>query len=319
MESPSYGLAMASSVLLILIAGVGLLGYFRIMRQAERYATVTGKGYRPRVIDLGRWRWAASAFILFYVCVAVVLPLVVLVWASLLPVYQVPSERALASLSFQHYLNIVQDRRFVAVLQNTLVVGLVVSVGGLVLASLVSWIVIRLRPRGARLLDFLAFIPYAIPGIVVAFAYMVLLLALQSPLYGTIWALVLAYSIVFLPIATRFTHASMAQISEELEHAAAISGAGFLTVLRRITLPLMLPALVGAGLYLFLLCTKVLSVAAILFSTKATILPTYIMELYKLPGSIGRVGAISVMMVLALTLVALVIRKLERDAFVAAA
>jgi iron(III) transport system permease protein len=111
----------------------------------------------------------------------------------------------------------------------------------------------------------------------------------------------------------------MVQISAELEQAAAISGAGFLTTLRRITLPLMLPALIGAELYLFLLCSKVLSVAAILFSTKATILPTYILELYKLPGSIGRVGAISIMMVLVLTVVALIVRKLERDAFTAAA
>lgn len=305
---PDYGVALAYSMVLVLLATVGLYLYYRVMRRSYKYTTVTGKGFRPRLIDLGKWRKTYGVATLLIISVPFVFPLLLLVWASFLPIYQVPSKEALSLLSLDNYRELTEKGDFLLAVKNTLLLGLSVGVGGMVIATLLSWTVLKLRPKGSGILDFLSFISYAVPGIVVGLSFMIVFLAFPNPLYGTIWLMALAYWIHFLPIATRFTHAGIVQISTELEDAAATSGAGFLTTMRTITMPLIVPFLISGGLYLFILTSKLLSVVAILYTPDSIIFPVYIVRLYD-EGFLPQIGALGVIMIAGLIVLTVVVRK----------
>jgi len=304
---PDYGSAFVLSLVLIALGIIGVTIYHRVMAKSERYATVTGKGFRPRLISLGRWRWLAGGFILFFLFASTVLPFLVLLWASLLTYYQTPSMEVLSHLTLESYRDLFSRDSFYLAIKNTVILATTVSVGGMLLATIVSWIVIRLRPRGSKVLDTLAFLPYTIPGIAMAFGFMVVFLAFPNPIYGTLWILVLGYLTSFLPIATRFTHAGVAQVRAELEEAATTSGAGLFTVMWRVIIPLILPSLMAGGLYLFILSVKVMSMAAILWEPDSVVLAIYVLQLWG-EGSLPLVGAYSVVMIIALTLLAMVAR-----------
>ncbi|MFC1968815.1 ABC transporter permease [Chloroflexota bacterium] len=316
---PLYTHAYAYSMVLVAISFIGVILYQRVLARSERYATITGKGYRPRIMDLGKWRPYAGGFVLFFVLVALVLPLLVLIWGSLLPLYYVPSLEALKLVSLDNYRELFKLTTFTLAVKNTVIICAVVSVGGMLLATLVSWMVIRMRTRAGKVLDYLAFIPYAVPSIAIGFGIMVVFLAFPNPIYASIWIMMLAYMVKFLPIGTRFTHAGVAQIRSELEEAAASSGAGMFEVLRRVTIPLLLPSLIGGGLFICLLCAKVLAMAIILWTPDTIILPVLILHYWD-SGGIPLTAALSVIMVLALIIITIVARKLgQRRAIVAEA
>jgi iron(III) transport system permease protein len=308
---PKYGEAFVFSLLLIVLAFAGLMFYQRVLARSERYATVTGKGYRPRLLSLGKWRPVAGGFIIFFIFAGAVLPFLVLLWASFLPYFQFPSQEALSSVSLDNYRELFNRRDFGTMIRNSLILSGVVSVGGMLLATLISWIVLRLKPKGARVLDVLAFLPFAVPSVAMAFSFMILFLYFRVGVYGTVWIMVLAYLIRFLPTATRFTNSGVGQIHRELEDAAASSGASFITVMRRILIPLILPSLVAGGLYMFMLVNKVFSLAAILYTPDTVVLPVYIFELWTW-GSTPLVGALAVLMVFVFFTLTVVTRKLAQ-------
>ena len=304
---PDYGSAFVLSLVLIMLAVIGVAIYHRVMARSESYATVTGKGFRPRLISLGRWRGVAGGFFLFFLVASTLLPFLVLLWASFLPYYQTPSVQALSQLNLNSYRDLFSRDQFYLSLKNTLILSTLVSVAAMLLATVISWIVIRLKPRGSRLLDTLSFLPYTVPGIAMGFSFMVVFLTFPNPIYGTLWILILAYLTNFLPTATRFTHAGIAQIRAELEEAATTAGAGLYTVLRKIIMPLILPSLVAGGLYIFLLSAKVVSMAAILWQPDSIILPVYLLHLW-VDGRLPLVGALSVVMITGLTALTIVAR-----------
>lgn len=307
LSPPDYGTAFVLSLVLIVLGMSGLIIYHRIMAKSERFATVTGKGFRPRLISLGKWRWLACGFIIFYLFASTILPFLILLWASFLPFYQTPSMEALSHLSLRSYQDLFSREVFYLSIKNTVILATTVGVGGMFLGTLISWIVIRLRPKGSKLLDGLAFVPFTIPGIAMGFAFMVFFLAFPNPIYGTLWILVLGYLVSFLPIATRFTHAGVAQIRAELEEAATTSGAGLFTVMRRIIIPLILPSLVAGGLYLFILSLKVMSMAAILWQYDSVVMSIYLFQLWG-EGSMPLVGAFSVVVIVVVTVLTIVAR-----------
>jgi iron(III) transport system permease protein len=309
---PSYGEAFVLSIGLIFLAFIGLFFYQRVLTHGERYATVTGKGYRPRLIGLGKWRTPAGAFIMFFLFAAVILPFLVLLWTSLLPFFEAPSRAALGKLTLINYIELFERYDFLLSVKNTVILGAVVSIGGMLLATLISWIVLRLKPKGARVLDSLAFVPFTIPSVALGFSFMVFFLYVTIiPVYDTIWIMVLAYMIAYLPIGTRFTHSGMVQIHKELEDAAATSGAGFFTVLRRIIVPLLIPSLVAGGLYVLMLTVRLFSIAAILYNPDTTVLSVLVYELWW-NGSFPQVGALAVLFVLFLLIVVIISRKLAQ-------
>lgn len=236
------------------------------------------------------------AFQVFFAVVAILLPLLVLIWASLLPNYQVPSQEALGLVSLNNYLTVFDRSDVILMFRNTVVLATCAGILVMLFSLLLSWVIHHMKIKGGGIIDTLSFLPYAIPAIALGIAFMILFLSFKNPIYGTIWILVIAYTIRFLPYGTRFTHAGLVQIHKELEEAAQLSGASFGTTFRQVIVPLMKPALVGGGLYVFILSVKVFTVAAILSSPKSVVLSTQIYQLWT-EGRIGVLGALAVIMV----------------------
>lgn len=245
---PEYGLA-STYALVALVLGVVLMAvYLRATRHAERFRLITGKGYRPRRIALGRWKYPAVAFIGAYLLVALVAPLVLLLWISLLPYYQSPSWEALSRLSLAAYGEVLRNSRVGPAAVNTVVLMVAAATLATALSLLVAWVSLRLRVRGARVLEGLAFSSLAIPSIVVALA--VLLFYIRSPIYGTVWILVVGHLTTYLSFGTRTMSAAVIQLDRELEESAAVHGASWWQTLRRVVMPLLFPAMANGWIWM---------------------------------------------------------------------
>lgn len=243
---PQYGRVSSLSMVFLVILASITLAYFGLIRKAHRYVTVTGKGFRPRPIALGRWRYLAAAFVFLYAEIAVVAPLGALVWTSLVPYYSQVSAKMLHLLSLDNYVALIHHPRFAQALANSAKVTLLAGSLVTALAALVSWAVVRSGTRAAQLLDTLAMVPLAIPNSLLGLALTYVYLSLPVvPVYGTIWILVIAYVTAYLPFGTRVANGAYLQLHRELEEAAAMSGANWWQTMRHVLLPLIAPALVG--------------------------------------------------------------------------
>jgi iron(III) transport system permease protein len=285
---------------LIAFSVFGLYLYQRQLQQSERYAVVSGKGYRPRLIPLGRWQYAAWGFVLLFMIFGALLPTFVLVWQSFFEFFTPPSWSAFAQMRLNKYGEVLGSQDFLLVVKNTMILALMSSVFVMFLSVLVSWMMHRTDFKGRKFLDFVTFMPYAIPGIAIGVAFMAIFLSFPNPLYNTIWILALAYVVNYLPIGTRFTHAAIVQIHKELEEAAWAAGAGFSRTLRYVWIPLLMPALRNGGFYLFVLSIKVMSIAALLHSPDSLVYSVYMWTVWD-NGDLGGAAALSVLMIVFLS------------------
>jgi iron(III) transport system permease protein len=294
---------------LILLTIAALWLYQRQLSRAERYTVVMGKGYRPRLIQLGRWSWVGWTFLGFYAVVGALLPFFILLWASLLPYYEPPSMEALSKVSLDNFTTVLRMDDLWDATENTIILGMTSSMGAMFLTVLASWFIFRTHLAWRKLLDFVLFLPYAFPGMIVGVAFMILFLSFKNPLYNTIWIIVLAHIVNFLPIGSRFTHAAVVQVHKELEEAASASGAGFWRTLRHIWMPLLAPALTNGTLFLLILSFKVMSVAALLQGPDSMVLSVYLWNIWG-GGEAGLASALSVLLVITLGLLTIVSRRL---------
>jgi iron(III) transport system permease protein len=307
---PRYGLAGVYGLLMIVPSVVALYFYFRTIRQAHRYRVISGKGYRPRMYDLGGWTYLGLAYCLSYILLALVLPFIVLVWASLLPSFRMPSAEALALLSFRWYANLWQLVGGMEVIGNTVVLVVGATLISLVASFMMSWVVVRTTMRGRMALDTIAMLPHAIPGLAIAFALMILgILAnrfLGIPFYGTIAILIVANAINRLSYTTRVTNAALLQVHAELEEAAQISGARKLPTIWRIVVPLVRPSLVFGGLWTALLIFREVSMALLMTSPSNIVLSVRIWQQWS-AGRYAEASALGVVLILVMGLLMLLL------------
>lgn len=260
---PDIGSASALSVILLVIVAILLFWYGRMTRNAEKFATVTGKSFRPTQIDLGPWRPVAGFALAFYFVLLIVLPAFILVWASLLPFYQTFRSQAFPLLTLDNYRAVFNSPRYIMLVVNTLGIAFVSATIVMLLTAVSAWLVVRKAP-GARALDNLGTAPLVFPGLVLGVGVMQFFLNVPIGIYGTIWIIVWAFVINYLPYGVRYSYAGMIQLHRELEEAAAAAGATPLTGFRRIVFPLLAPSLIAGWLFIFLLATRVLSLPVLL-------------------------------------------------------
>jgi iron(III) transport system permease protein len=300
---PDYGVAGAYGAIML---GLGLalaFLYVRLVKQGKKYTVITGRGYRPREIALGRWKWAALAFVFFYLSIEVFIPFVVLLWASLLPYLQLPSAEALSSLTFKHYVEIpnhVGARPFI----NTLILMFAVPTVTMILSVLVSWIVIRTQVSFRGFLDTLAFIPHAVPGILMAVGLAYLGLAYRDyfPLYGTIFIIVLAHTINWIAYGTRTTNSVMIQVHRELEEAGRVSGASAPRVLGKIVLPLIAAGVLNSWIWIGMLSYREVTMSLTLLTRSNVVISTVVWQFWG-SGWVSQVSALGVILILFAVLV----------------
>jgi len=291
---PQYGPATALSTFVIALAGCLSWWYGRLQTRAHRYQVVTGKGYRPRLIELGKYKLAAWLFIIGYFMLSKLVPLLIVIWASLLPYFQPPSAEALSLLTFRHYNNLPWDLVLEG-LKNTSILVFLTPTVTLICAVAFSWVVLRSKLPGRSAFDFVAFLPHAIPNIV--FGIGVLLFTLYVvrdvlPIFGTIWILLIVFVVGRLSYATRMTNSTMIQIHKDLEESAQMSGASTGTVIRRIIAPLLGPTLTYAWLWIALITFRELTLAVILTTRDNMTLPVVVWSLWVSSG-FGQAAALT--------------------------
>jgi iron(III) transport system permease protein len=315
-----FGLAGAYAVTLLAISTAGVLIYQRITRREERYATVTGKGYRPRVIDLGPWKYltCASAFLIFLL--AVVFPVFILLWSSFIPYYGIPSMELAGKLTLSNYHYVLTYPLALTAFKNSFYLSVGSATLVMLLTSVIAWITVKSKLPGRAFLDNMAFIPIAMPGIVlgVSLIWVYLTLAKISEsatllsflnIYGTMWILLLAYITKFMPYGIRTASASMIQINKELEEASLASGGTWFQTFRKVILPLLMPGFVAGWIYISIISLRELSTSILLYSYNSTVLSIMAFDLWE-GGQYTYVCALGVLMVLLLVAMAFVARKL---------
>jgi len=310
---PNYGLASAFGVLLLVVAAGLMWAYMRATRLGERFRVVTGKAFRPKRIRLGRWRFTALGFTFGY-CAVMMLPLLILLWVSLQPSYSTPSFSALGGLSFDIYRRILTNPMISRAVLNTII--LVVSSATIVMliSCLIGWFTVRSNSRAGKILDALSFLPMAIPPIVLVLA--ILLLYLDTPLYGTVWILVLGHVTIYIAFGVRTMSSALIQIHKELGDAALISGASWLTSLRKVTFPLVWPQILNGWLWVFAHSARDLTVPLMLMSTGNLVAASTLWNLWQFPDLPGA-AALAILLMAALLVVVVpsqlyVSRRLER-------
>ena len=291
-----FGLAGTYAVSVMTLSITGVLLYQRATKSGERYATITGKGYRPRVIDLGPWRYVTlgSACVIFFTALA--LPLIVLLWSSFIPYYGVPSRELLEKFTWDNYKYILNYPLAKVAFKNSFYLSIGSATLTMLLTSVISWITVRTRIRGRVLLESVAFLPITIPGIVLGVSLIWVYLTLPIPIYGTIWVLLLAYITRYMPYGIRAASATMIQINKELEEASMTSGGSWGQTFWRIIIPLLMPGFMAGWIYISIVSLRELSTSILLYSYNSTVLSIMAFDLWE-GGQYTYVCALGILMV----------------------
>ncbi|MBI2988218.1 MAG: iron ABC transporter permease [Deltaproteobacteria bacterium] len=299
---PRYGLSAALGAIFLVVSILLVYWYRRLIGQGERYTTVTGKGYRPRIVSLGKWRYLALALFLIYFILTIAAPTFILLWRSLLRFYVMPSWSALPRLTLENYWDALGEERVLEAAFNTIIVGLATAFLTMSLSLITAWVGARGRFRGRVLLDALTFLPHAIPGVIIGIALVILYLQPPLnylPLYGTIWVIVMGLTASYIAFGSRTMNGAVAQIHQELEEAAQVAGAQGTTVLRTIVLPLLLPAFVGGCIWVASHSLRSFSIPLMLTTSESWVLSVVMWDLWT-QGKIGQSCALGVVLILAL-------------------
>jgi iron(III) transport system permease protein len=307
---PDYGRGAALAVGLLLLSALGVWLYTRSTREGKRFQTVTGKAFRPRQFDLGAWRWAGFAFLIVYFLGVVLLPFLVMLWASFLPFFAPPTWKSLELLTLENYGYLFHFRPFWDAMKNSIVLALMSGTICMLLTSVIAWVVYKSRLPGSWLLDFLAFVPITVPGIVLGMALILLYVAFPLPIYGTIWVLLIAYVTRYIPYGMRAASGSILQIHSELEEAAGASGASWWQTFWRVTLPLLRPGFVAGWIYIFIVSFREFSTSVLLATGESRVLSILLFTMFE-QGQVTVVAAIGILMILTLLAIVAVFHRVS--------
>lgn len=309
---PDHNMAAAYAMSLLTVT-LSLVYVYRVMiRKAERFATVTGKGFRPAVIDLGRARYPASAAAAAILVLLLVFPFLVLLGTSLLPYFPMPAGEAMRAVTLKHYEAILWDPRVWTAVRNSLFLALVGPTICMALASLTAYITVKTRMVGRGILEGLSFLPFAFPGTALGIGLLWAYIRFPIPIYATIWILLVGYITRFFPYGLRSMTGTIVQIHKELEEASQISGGGFGITFRRILLPLMKPGFVAGWILLATIFIREFSLSVFLYTPSSEPIGPLLYHFW-LDGLHGRMGALGVLVTLLSVALVMVARRVGRS------
>ena len=301
----NHNLAATYGVGILMVALLFVYLYRRFTSQVESFSTVTGKGFRPHQIDLGSWKYLASAVAFLLLLLLVVLPILVLLLVAILPYYHVPTWQTWSNLTLDHFRYIWATPRVHRAFANSLFLALLGATVCMLLASLASYITVRTKLAGRGILEGLVFIPWAFPGTALALGLLWAYIDFPIPVYATIWIILIAYVTRFLPYGMRAVSSTIIQVHKELEEASIACGAGFLATFRRVLIPMMRPGVMAGWIILVTIFMREFSATLFLYSPGSEPLGPLLYFLY-LDGMRGRVAAIGlVISVISVILIAL--------------
>lgn len=312
---PLYNTAAAVAILLMVVTAILVWAQQRVL-SGKSFATVAGKAFRPRALQLGRWRWFTFSLALLYIFVVVVLPTLALIIAAFRKFLFIKDFDALfdaRAYSWVHFNSVFDNPLTILSIWNTMKVGVLTALVGGALAFAIGYTVNRTQVSGRRSIDLLATLPVAIPGLVVGVAYLWAWIGLPGGLYGTIWILALAFVARFMPDTVKALSTSFMQIHKELEEAAWICGRGMLGTIRTIVLPLARPGVVASMTLLFVLAIRELGSSLFLYTSDTTVMAVLLLDYYE-GGNVGKTAAFSLVQTVLLAVLLGITTWLSRDA-----
>jgi len=308
---PEFGIASALSFTLLCICIVAVFFYRRSTRNAEAFATITGKGYMPTRIKLRQWRWPAALATFLLFAISLGLPLITLVWQSFYRNLAQPFVGSAGLASWENYQFILHYPIFVDAVKTSVLLAVMAATIIVLLTFVMAWIALRAVPRSGWVLDSLAFMPVAIPHVIIGAAVLFAYLMLPIPVYNTIWILLIAYVTMYLPYGMRFCSSGLTQIHKELEEVAEVAGARIRQIFLYILLPLLLPVFLAAWIYVFVLAVRELGASVFLVGPGTHVLGTISLTMWEEGGSYGAVSALGVIQIMPLILIVAALRWLE--------
>mgnify|MGYP001095180178 FL=1 len=279
--------ALAASITLIVL-------YRRLTREGEKYVTISSRGYRPSVIDLKGARYPLFAVVALISFVLIVLPILVLFYTSLVPYVMTPSAKAFAAMSWRHWVTVLKDPVSLLALKNSLYLGIGGATLGIVLSFFVAYVIVKVRTKASGLLESLSFLSFSFPGIVVGIGFMWFFV--QTPLYSTIWALLIGYIATYLPYGLRPLTSAFVQIHSHLEESSRVCGGGPLYTMRRIVLPLLVPGIASGWILMATMFVRELSLSVVLSRPGTEVLAVQILRFAE-DGLWGRLSALGILMI----------------------
>ena len=288
---PDYARAAAFGTILVCVLSVGLYLYHRATKIGSRFTTVTGKAFRARETDLGRWRWVVGglAFILLVLYIA---PVSTMLLTSLWP--EMGRGAGLGKFTWENYEQLANYRDIWRGVRNSLFVGIGSATLATLLCLIAAFLIVRTTIRGRQTLDHILSIPMVIPGTVLGLAFLITYLRVPVGIYGTLWLLVIAFIAHYAPYAMRYLQPTLLQISPDIDDASRVAGASELTVFRKILLPLVMPAVIGSWLYIFFHAFRDVSIASMLYTASTPVVATQLLDMWQdgTPGVLSAYGSL---------------------------
>ena len=299
-----YGKAAAIGMS-VLVISVTLIYIYRYLTSAsEKYVTISSRGYRPTVVELKKAKIPLFIILGLLMFILIVLPVLVLIYSSLTPYTMVPSARAFSMMDLRHWSTVINDPISLLSLKNSLFLGIFGASLGVILSIFVAYTIVKVRTKASGFLESLSFLSFSFPGIVIGVGFMWFFV--RTPIYATIWALLIGYIATYLPYGIRPLSSAFVQIHRHLEESSMVCGAKPLTTMWRIIVPLLVPGIVSSWVLMATMFLRELTLSVVLSRPGTEVLAVQILR-FANDGLWGRLSALGIIMILiSTTLVALV-------------
>lgn len=281
--------ALAASITLIVL-------YRHLTSESDKYVTISGRGYRPTLIDLQKWKTPLFLIVGLLCFTLIVLPVFVLLYTSFVPYSMVPSLKAFGMMSLKHWSSVLKDPISLLSLKNSLFLGIVGATLGVLLTFFVSYTIVKVRTPASGILESLSFLSFSFPGIVIGVGFMWFFV--RTPLYATLGSLLIGYIATYLPYGIRPLTSAFVQIHRDLEESSRVCGGGMIYTLRRIVVPLLIPGIVSAWILMASMFVRELSVSVVLSRPGNEVLAVQILRFAE-DGLWGKLSALGILMILA--------------------
>lgn len=290
-----YGMAAAVGMSALSASITLIILYRYLTRESEKYVTISSRGYRPALIDLRRAKVPLFLSVALLSFVLIVVPVLVLLYSSLVPYTMVPSLKAFTMMSWKHWVAIAKDPISLLALKNSLFLGIAGAGLGVVLTLFIAYTIVKVRTAASGILESLSFLSFSFPGIVIGVGFMWFFV--RTPLYSTIWALLIGYLATYLPYGIRPLTSAFVQIHRDLEESSRVFGGGTLYTLRRIIIPLLVPGIVAAWILMATMFIRELSVSVVLSRPGTEVMAVQILRFAE-DGLWGKLSALGIVMIL---------------------
>ena len=280
--------ALAASITLIYL-------YRYLTAESGRYVTISSRGFKPTLIDLKASKYPLFGVVGLLSFILIVLPVLVLFYTSMLPYNMVPSAKAFSLMSWKNWIEVLKDPISLLSLKNSLILGVVGATLGVSLSIFVSYVIVKVRTTAAGVLESLSFLSFSFPGIVIGVGFMWFFV--RTPLYATLWALLIGYVATYLPYGIRPLSSAFVQIHSHLEESSRVCGAGPFYTLRRIVIPLLIPGIVSGWILMATMFLRELTLSVVLSRPGSEVLAVQILRFAE-DGLWGRLSALGIIMIL---------------------